>query len=117
MKYLEIIIRPERYTATKEALAAGRFYSAITFDVLGRGKKACHYALHDAAESEEEQFSIPFLCKKFIGIYALDEEVEEIISIVKSVNSTGSEGDGKIFVAPVEEVVRIRTGERGATAV
>ena len=39
MKYLEIIIRPERYTATKEALAAGRFYSAITFDVLGRGKK------------------------------------------------------------------------------
>lgn len=116
MKYLEIIIRPERYTATKEALAAGRFYSAITFDVLGRGKKACHYALHDAAESEEEQFSIPFLCKKFIGIYALDEEVEEIISIVKSVNSTGSEGDGKIFVYALEETIRISNGMTGEDA-
>lgn len=115
MKYLEIIIRPERYIATKEALAEGRFYSAITFDVLGRGKNACRYTLHDAAENEG-QLSIPFLCKKYIGIYALDEEVDEIISIIKSVNSTGSEGDGKIFVYALKEATRISNGMTGEDA-
>ncbi|MGN0642865.1 MAG: P-II family nitrogen regulator [Huintestinicola sp.] len=114
MKYIEIIIRPSRYAQTKEDLAESGFNSAIVIDVIGRGRKDCSYELTDS--SEPYNAAMPFVAKKYVGIYAIDEDVDKIIEIVKKNNSNGCGGDGKIFVYDLEEAVRISSGVRGEDA-
>lgn len=115
MKYVETIIRPNKYIETKEKLAEKGFYSAIVMDVIGRGKGEGKYKLVNG--EEEYTTSMSYKAKKYIGMYLVDEDVEKVIDILLSVNSTGSRGDGKIFVFDLDNAVRISTGIQGEDAI
>ncbi|AND85348.1 P-II family nitrogen regulator [Clostridium tyrobutyricum] len=112
MKQVYIILRPNRYYETKDALIENNFFSLSSKDVLGRGKSSVDYVAKNG--SELPQYSKhSFVAKKLIEIFCRDEDVEKLINIVKRVNQTGNSGDGKIFVINVEDGTRIRTGESG----
>ena len=115
MKQVFIIIRPNKYYKTKDALAAKNFFCLSSKEIIGRGKNGVEYTTSDGsklARNEEH----PFVAKKLLEIFCRDEDVEKLIDIVKSVNQTGNSGDGKIFVIDVEDGMRIRTGEKGISA-
>ena len=118
MKQVIIILRPNCYFKTKEALSDNRFFAMSTKEVLGRGKSTVHFT---ASEDEnlsiaEKNYENTLLAKKMIEMVVPDEAVNAVMDIVLSVNSHGTEGDGKIFVLPVEESIRIHTGEKGEDA-
>ena len=114
MKQVLIIIRPNMYFKTREALVENNFQAMSEKDVLGRGKQSGEYI---AGTGEEVHSEYPFLAKKMIEIYCRDEDLERLIETVEKINQTGSSGDGKIFVLPTEDVIRIRTGEEGINAI
>lgn len=118
MKEVMIIVRPNRYFKTKKALSDNRLFSMSTKEVLGRGKASVKFKSGDeAAESSiEDVYENAFVAKKMIEMIVPDEAVDMLIKVVLEVNSSGSEGDGKIFVLPVEESIRIHTGETGEDA-
>lgn len=118
MKQITIILRPNCYFKTKQALSDSRYFSMSTKEVLGRGKAHVHFT---AGESEEMSaadkiYENALVAKKMIEMVVPDEAVDAIVDIVLSVNSHGTEGDGKIFILPVEESIRIHTGEKGEDA-
>lgn len=115
MKEITAIIRTNKFYATKMALADAGFSSLIEKDALGRGKKMQEFTYNRAESDKFPQIDI--IAKKFLNIYARDEDVDDIIKVILSINSTGNPGDGKIFVAPVDHVYRIRTGERDENAI
>ncbi|MBV4432277.1 P-II family nitrogen regulator [Clostridium tyrobutyricum] len=112
MKQVYIILRPNRYYETKKALIKNNFFSLSSKEVLGRGKSSVDYVTKDGAKLSKYN-KRPFVAKKLMEIFCRDEDVENLIDIVKSVNQTGNAGDGKIFVINVEDSTRIRTGESG----
>jgi len=112
MKQVYIILRPNRYYKTKEALVKNNFFSLSSKDVLGRGKSGVDYVTKDG-DKVSKQF---FVAKKMMEIFCRDEDVEALIQIVKDINQTGNSGDGKIFVIDVEDGTRIRTGENGVNS-
>ncbi|WP_459476409.1 P-II family nitrogen regulator [Clostridium saccharoperbutylacetonicum] len=127
MKEVMCIIRLNKVNKTKEALAEAGFPSITCRKVLGRGKKSIDKALFEAymesgevpASSYGENLSergrlIP---KRLITLVVKDDEVKNVVDTVISVNSTGTPGDGKIFVLPVEETYRVRDGEEGEEAI
>jgi len=115
MKFIEAIIRPNMYYKTKEKLAEQGFHSAFTYNVLGRGQKAAVYELvHDGTSSKTK---LEFCSKKYIGIYAIDEDVDDIVDIIKKINSKGCHGDGKIFITNAYNAIRISTKESGEDAI
>jgi len=117
LKEIQIIIRPNFYFKTKKALADERYYAMSTKDVLGRGKARVSFK---AAEGEtagsSDVYENVFVAKKMISIVVPDKDVDNVVRIVLQVNSHKMEGDGKIFVLPVEENIRIHTGEKGEDA-
>ncbi|AGF56838.1 nitrogen regulatory protein PII 2 [Clostridium saccharoperbutylacetonicum] len=127
MKEVMCIIRLNKVNKTKEALAEAGFPSITCRKVLGRGKKSIDKALLEAymeagevpASSYGENLSergrlIP---KRLITLVVKDDEVKNVVDTVISVNSTGTPGDGKIFVLPVEETYRVRDGKAGEEAI
>lgn len=118
MKEVMIIVRPNRYFKTKEALSGNRFFAMSTKEVLGRGKVGVKFASAEAGEMQavDDIHENAFVAKKMIEMIVPDEAVDSLINIVLEVNKTGSEGDGKIFVLPVEDSIRIHTGETGEDA-
>lgn len=115
MKQVYIIIRPNKYYKTKDALVASNFFSLSSKEVIGRGKNSVDYSTNDGFKlSRQEEH--PFVAKKLIEIFCRDEDIEKLIDIVKGVNQTGNSGDGKIFVIDVEDGTRIRTGENGVNS-
>ena len=127
MKEIMCIIRLNKVNKTKEALAEAGFPSITCRKVLGRGKKSIDQAL---IESYVEAGEIPpssygenlsergrLIPKRFITLIVKDEEVKTVVDTVISVNSTGTPGDGKIFILPVEEVYRVRDGQAGESAI
>lgn len=115
MKLAEIIIRPSMYYETKEKLKENGFNAVTNKDVLGRGKKSGEFTVNDS--SNAPAIGIEFVAKKLIEIYVFDEDLERLIDVVLKVNSNGCAGDGKIFISNVEEVIRVRTGQRGLDAI
>ena len=112
MKKVEAIIRAEKFMDVKEALEKRGFYGMTVTDVRGRGRQ----------KGMQLQFrgrimEIDLMPKVKIELVVTDEEVNDVITIISDYARTGSVGDGKIFVIPVEEVVRVRTGERGEKAI
>lgn len=118
MKEVMIIVRPNRYFKTKEALSENRFFAMSTKEVLGRGKASVKFASAEEGEKQTEAdiHENAFVAKKMIEMIVPDEAVDALINIVLEVNKTGAEGDGKIFVLPVEDSIRIHTGETGEDA-
>jgi nitrogen regulatory protein PII 2 len=121
MKEVLAIIRMNRMNETKRALVSVGIPSLTVRKVMGRGKgKVDYLLLRGAEEGHEEAISQlgpgpKLVPKRMITLVVPDNQVEKVIKTIVSVNQTGSPGDGKIFVMPVLEAVRVRTGETGET--
>lgn len=111
MKRIEAIIRPARFEAVKEALSDIGIYGMTITDVRGFGRQQGHTEKYRGST-----YTTNLLPKIKIEIVAPDARVDEIVSAIIEAAQTGEIGDGKIFISDVEEVVRIRTGERGEAA-
>jgi nitrogen regulatory protein P-II 1 len=113
MNKVEAIIRPEKVDAVKEALAETGFVGLNIVHVIGRGAQK---GIVHAGRGGETQ-TIDMLPKVKMEVVVRDADTETVIQIIAEAARTGSLGDGKIFVTPVAEAIRVRTGERGDVAV
>ncbi|RMF96895.1 MAG: P-II family nitrogen regulator [Candidatus Schekmanbacteria bacterium] len=111
MKKIEAIIKPFKLDEVKENLGKIGVKGITVTEVKGFGRQKGHTELYRGAE-----YVVDFLPKVKIEIVAKDEMVDEIVNVITSSAQTGRIGDGKIFIIPVEEAVRIRTGEKGENA-
>jgi nitrogen regulatory protein P-II 1 len=111
MKKIEAIIKPFKLDEVKEALADVGVLGLTVTEVKGFGRQKGHTELYRGAE-----YVVDFLPKVKVEIVLSDELVSRAIEAIERAAKTGRIGDGKIFVTPIEEVIRIRTGERGETA-
>lgn len=109
MKKIEAIIRPERLEQVKEALATAGFSGLNVVNVTGRGVQ--RGVVHSGRGGETT--TIDMLPKIKLELVVRDVDAEKAIQVVLDAARTGKIGDGKIFVSPVEQVIRVRTGERG----
>lgn len=112
MKEITIIIRPNMYFKTKEALHKKGIFSMNSQLVYGRGKNTdINIQINKDTNVDMDIQSYPLLAKKQMNIVVRDEDVQTVIDTVIEVNRTNTPGDGKIFVTPTEKVFRIRTKE------
>jgi nitrogen regulatory protein P-II 1 len=112
MKKIEAIIKPFKLDDVKEALSEIGITGMTVLDVKGYGRQQGHSELYRGAE-----YVVDFLPKVKLEIIVNDEIVEQCLDVITQVAKTGKIGDGKIFVTPIEDVIRIRTGERGEEAI
>jgi nitrogen regulatory protein P-II 1 len=112
MKKIEAIIKPFKLDAVKEALAKAGVKGLTVTEVRGFGRQKGHTELYRGAE-----YVVDFLPKIKIEMLLDDAEAARVVEVVTEAAKTGQIGDGKIFVLPVDEAIRIRTGERGRDAV
>jgi nitrogen regulatory protein P-II 1 len=112
MKKVECIIRPFKLDEVREALMEVGVQGITVSEVRGFGRQRGHKEIYRGSE-----YTIEFVPKLKLEIVVNEDIVEEVIETVLQAASTGKIGDGKIFITPVEEVIRIRTGERGVTAI
>lgn len=112
MKKIEAIIKPFKLEEVKNALASIDILGMTITEVRGFGRQKGHKEVYRGAE-----YDVDFLPKIKIEIVLPEEDVDEVIEIISNSARTEKIGDGKIFVMPVEETVRIRTGERGKEAI
>ena len=112
MKKIEAIVKPFKLEEVKEALAEVGIQGMTVTEVKGFGRQKGHTEIYRGSE-----YTVDFLPKVKVEIVVSDDQAREVAeAIVKSAN-TGKIGDGKVFVSPVEEAIRIRTGETGGEAV
>lgn len=104
MQMIRAIIRPEKVDSVVDSLDDGGFCAFTRIDVFGRGRQK---GIQIGPTVYDE------LAKAMLMIAADDEDTEEIVRIIEDSARTGSFGDGKIFISPIEEAYTIRTGERG----
>ena len=112
MKKIEAIIKPFKLDEVKEALQGVGLQGITVTEAKGFGRQKGHTELYRGAE-----YVVDFLPKVKLEIVLADEMVPTAIEAIKGAAETGKIGDGKIFVSPIEEAVRIRTGETGIEAV
>ena len=112
MKKIEAIIKPFKLDEVKDALHEIGLQGITVTEAKGFGRQRGHTELYRGAE-----YVVDFLPKVKIEVVLEEKLVERAIEAIVHAAATGRIGDGKIFVTPVEEVVRIRTGERGAEAI
>jgi nitrogen regulatory protein P-II 1 len=112
MKQIEAIIKPFKLDEVKEALTKVGIQGMTISEVKGFGRQKGHTELYRGAE-----YSVDFLPKVKIQILVPDEKASQVVDAILQTARTGKIGDGKIFVIPVEEVIRIRTGEKGPDAI
>jgi len=112
MKKIEAIIRPFKLDDVREALSEIGVRGMTLTEVKGYGRQKGHTELYRGSE-----YKIDFLPKIKIEIIAADSLVDAIVSTIVKAARTGQVGDGKIFVSPVEDVIRVRTEESGEDAV
>jgi nitrogen regulatory protein P-II 1 len=106
---IEAIIRPEKLEAVKNALAEQGFVGLNVVNVLGRGvQKGVAYVGRAG-----DRATVDMLPKVKLELVVREADTEKVIDIILNVARTGNIGDGKIFVIPVSQVIRVRTGERG----
>jgi nitrogen regulatory protein P-II 1 len=112
MKKIEAVIKPFKLDEVKDALNAIGVQGITVTEVKGFGRQKGHTELYRGAE-----YVVDFLPKVKLEVIAAETLVPKIIETIETAAKTGRIGDGKIFVTPVEEVIRIRTGERGEAAI
>ena len=112
MKKIEAIVKPFKLDEVKEALQGIGIQGMTVTEVKGFGRQKGHTELYRGAE-----YVVDFLPKIKIELVVADELADKAVSAITEAANTGRIGDGKIFVFNVEEAIRIRTGERGASAV
>ena len=112
MKKIEAIIKPFKLDEVKEALSEIGVSGLTVFEVKGFGRQKGHTELYRGAE-----YIVDFLPKVKLEFIINDEILEEVIETIKSSAYTGKIGDGKIFISNIEEIIRIRTGEKNSDAI
>jgi nitrogen regulatory protein P-II 1 len=112
MKKIEAIIKPFKLDEVKEALSREGIQGMTVSEVKGFGRQKGHTELYRGAE-----YVVDFLPKIKIEILVDDKDAGAACRIIEESGKTGRIGDGKIFILPVDEAVRIRTGERGSDAI
>ncbi|MDB5368221.1 MAG: transcriptional regulator [Rhodospirillales bacterium] len=112
MKKVEAVIKPFKLDDVKEALHEIGIQGLTVTEAKGFGRQKGHTELYRGAE-----YVVDFLPKVKIEVIMEDQMVERAIEAIQQAAHTGRIGDGKIFVSPIDEVVRIRTGERGPDAI
>src|SRR6185503_18008087 len=113
MNKIEAIIRPERLEQVKEALAAAGFVGLNIVNVTGRGVQKG--IVHTGRGGEE--YRVDMLPKSKIELVVKDADTEKVVNLIVQSSRTGTIGDGKIFIMPVSDAIRVRTGERGDAAI
>jgi len=111
MKKIEAIIKPFKLDDVKEALSEIGVYGMTVTEVNGYGRQKGHKEIYRGAE-----YVVDFVPKIKLEIVVSKERVDETIETVRNAANSGKIGDGKIFVLPVEQVIRVRTGETGTEA-
>ncbi len=111
MKKIEAIIKPFKLDDVKDALTEVGVQGITAVEAKGFGRQRGHTELYKGAE-----YVVDFLPKVKVEVVVDDELVPKVVDAIERAAKTGKIGDGKIFVLPVEEAVRIRTGERGVDA-
>jgi len=106
------IIRPHRLQDVKEALADVGVVGMTVTDVRGAGRQKGQVERYRGSE-----YSIDLLAKVKIEVAVLDEQSEEVVAAIRKAAYTGEIGDGKIFILPLEDSIRVRTGERGEDSI
>jgi nitrogen regulatory protein P-II 1 len=112
MKKIEAIIKPFKLDDVKEALTEIGVIGMTVMEVRGFGRQKGHTELYRGSE-----YTIDFLPKVKVELVVADSLVSKVVETIIAAAKTGSIGDGKVFVLPVEDAVRIRTGERGEDAI
>jgi nitrogen regulatory protein P-II 1 len=112
MKKIEAIIKPFKLDEVKDALNAIGIKGMTVTEVKGYGRQKGHTEIYRGAE-----YVVDFIPKIKLEIIIAAEQVDQVIDTITKVARTGKIGDGKIFVMPVERVIRVRTGETGSEAV
>ena len=112
MKKIEAIIKPFKLDDVKEALNAIGIQGMTITEVKGHGRQKGHKEIYRGAE-----YVVDFIPKIKIEIIVEVEQAEQVIEAIQTSANTGKIGDGKIFVVPVEEAIRVRTGEKGKDAI
>ncbi len=108
MKEIKAIIRTTTFEVVKKALDEKGYVSMTVTEVKGRGKQKGITQQWRGAE-----YVVDMIPKTKIEMVVKDEEVQEVVDIICNVAKTGQIGDGKIFISPIEEAIRVRTGEHG----
>ncbi|MBT9438876.1 MAG: P-II family nitrogen regulator [Desulfobacterales bacterium] len=112
MKKIEAIIKPFKLDDVKEALNEIGIQGMTTSEVKGYGRQKGHKEIYRGAE-----YVVDFIPKIRIEIVVDSELADQVVETIIQASNTGKIGDGKIFVFPVEEAIRVRTGERGKDAI
>ena len=112
MKKIEAIIKPFKLDEVKEALQAVGLQGMTVMEAKGFGRQRGHTELYRGAE-----YVVDFLPKLKIEVVVADSQLEGAVEAISNAAQTGKIGDGKIFVSEISEVVRIRTGETGDSAI
>jgi len=112
MKKIEAIIKPFKLDEVKEALNDLGIQGLTVVEAKGFGRQKGHTELYRGAE-----YVVDFLPKVKIEVVLDDDLVERAVESIQQAAQTGRIGDGKIFISPIEDAIRIRTGERGSEAV
>jgi nitrogen regulatory protein P-II 1 len=112
MKLIEAIIRQDKLDAVKTALEASGYFGMTVSEVSGRGRQGGLTLQWRVGE-----YKVDLLPKIKVEVVVLDEDVARILNAITTAARTGEMGDGKLFVLPVENAVRVRTGEEGDNAI
>jgi nitrogen regulatory protein P-II 1 len=112
MKLITAILKPSKVDDVKVALQAAGIQGMTVSETRGFGRQKGHTEIYRGAE-----YRVDFLPKVRIEVLAEDSEVQSIVETIVEAARTGAVGDGKLWVTPVEQVIRIRTGERGDDAI
>ena len=111
MKLITAILKPSKVDDVKVALQAAGIQGMTVSETRGFGRQKGHTEIYRGAE-----YTVDFIPKVRIEVLVEDAEAQAIIDTIVTTANTGSIGDGKLWVTPVEQVIRIRTGERGGDA-
>ena len=112
MKKVEAVIKPFKLDEVKEKLIEAGIKGLTVSEVKGFGRQKGHTELYRGAE-----YVVDFLPKLKLELIIADDQLDDTIEVISKAAQTGKIGDGKIFITNLEEVVRIRTGERGQEAI
>ena len=112
MKLVTAVIKPFKLDDVREALSEIGIQGITVLEVKGFGRQKGHTELYRGAE-----YVVEFFPKTKIEIAIQDEQTDQVVEAIVNAASTGKIGDGKIFITPLEQIVRIRTGESGPDAI
>ena len=112
MKKIEAIVKPFKLDDVKEALNEIGIQGMTISEVKGYGRQKGHKEIYRGAE-----YVVDFIPKVKIEIIVAADRAEQVVGAIQKAANTGKIGDGKIFIFPVEEVIRVRTGEKGIDAI